>query len=231
MLRLRDVSIRHKLSLIVIVNSGLVLILACVAFVIYDQIALKNAMVNDLTSTARVVGANASVALLLDDEQDPQTILDGLVADENIIGVGIYDKDGELLASYNRDESSSAHQAKIRGEPSCHFGPDRLDIFRPIRINNDAVGTVYIGADVEDLLAGRRQYMTIAAGIVVLAFAAGILLTKRLQRVVSGPILRLADVAKDVAECKDYSFRAKRQTKDEVGFLVDRFNDMMDQIQ
>ena len=57
------------------------------------------------------------------------------------------------------------------------------------------------------------------------------LLSNRLQRLVSDPILHLARVAHVVAQEKNYSVRAKKQSGDELGQLIDGFNEMLAQIQ
>ena len=59
----------------------------------------------------------------------------------------------------------------------------------------------------------------------------GFLLSSRLQRVISGPILHLAQTAHIVSDKKDYSVRAVKHSQDEVGFLIDGFNEMLTQIQ
>jgi signal transduction histidine kinase/DNA-binding response OmpR family regulator len=45
------------------------------------------------------------------------------------------------------------------------------------------------------------------------------------------PILELASAAGVISERKDYSIRAAKSTGDEIGLLVDRFNEMLDQLQ
>src|SRR6185503_5171546 len=73
------------------------------------------------------------------------------------------------------------------------------------------------------------------AGIVGLVFLASLLLafalSSQLQRLISDPILRLARVARSVALEKNYSVRATKQSNDELGQLVDGFNEMLVQIQ
>jgi signal transduction histidine kinase len=56
-------------------------------------------------------------------------------------------------------------------------------------------------------------------------------LSSRLQRIISDPILGLADTAKTIAARKDYSARATKVGEDEVGNLTDAFNQMLAQIQ
>jgi light-regulated signal transduction histidine kinase (bacteriophytochrome) len=58
-----------------------------------------------------------------------------------------------------------------------------------------------------------------------------LLLSSRLQRLISGPILALADTARAVSERRDYTIRAAKRSADELGALVDAFNDMLVQIQ
>src|SRR6185437_10569033 len=57
------------------------------------------------------------------------------------------------------------------------------------------------------------------------------LLSLRAQRLISGPILDLAEVTRRIKERKDYLVRAKKWSNDEVGFLVDSFNEMLDQLE
>ncbi len=53
----------------------------------------------------------------------------------------------------------------------------------------------------------------------------------RLQRVVSGPIVRLAETAQRISSARDYSLRVHKEADDELGTLYDEFNAMLDQIE
>jgi len=68
-------------------------------------------------------------------------------------------------------------------------------------------------------------------GVVLLASLGAYLASSRLQAIISGPILSLAGVAEAVSEDKDYSTRASKQSNDEVGLLIDSFNEMLEQIE
>jgi PAS domain S-box-containing protein len=65
----------------------------------------------------------------------------------------------------------------------------------------------------------------------VAALLAVLMLSGRLQRLVSDPILRLANVVRSVAIEKDYSVRATKETNDELGQLIEGFNEMLAQIE
>jgi signal transduction histidine kinase/CheY-like chemotaxis protein len=75
------------------------------------------------------------------------------------------------------------------------------------------------------------RYAGLAGAIVLGAALIAFLFSSRLQRIISGPILSLAHTARIVSEQKDYSVRAEKRTDDEIGFLIDRFNEMLAQIE
>src|SRR5205085_10439725 len=48
---------------------------------------------------------------------------------------------------------------------------------------------------------------------------------------ISGPITHLAEIANKVANQKNYSIRATKTSNDEMGVLIERFNEMLNGIQ
>jgi signal transduction histidine kinase/CheY-like chemotaxis protein len=112
-----------------------------------------------------------------------------------------------------------------------YFEGDRLHLFRSVRKEGETLGTVYIREDLEEL-RGRVATYTRAAAIVVLGSSlVALLLSSRLQKLISAPILRLADLESRVSREKDFSLRAVKDSDDELGVLIDGFNDMLVQIQ
>ena len=59
------------------------------------------------------------------------------------------------------------------------------------------------------------------------AATVSLLLSSWLQRLISGPILELGEVARRVSSSKDYTLRATSRTTDEIGRLIDVFNEML----
>jgi signal transduction histidine kinase/HAMP domain-containing protein len=58
-----------------------------------------------------------------------------------------------------------------------------------------------------------------------------VLVSTRLQRILSVPILELAATAKNISEKRDYALRATKRSEDEIGAAVDAFNQMLDRIE
>ena len=104
-------------------------------------------------------------------------------------------------------------------------------VFRPIRLNGETIGTIYLKSDILQLKQHTSRLIETMLGLIFVSLVAAWALSSRLQRSISGPILDLARTAFAVSVNKDYSVRASKQSDDEIGFLFDRFNEMLGQIQ
>jgi signal transduction histidine kinase len=233
MLLLRNVSIKRKLMIIIMLTSGVALLLACGAFVAYELALFRGAMVRDLTLKAEIAGAQSSAALRFGDPKAAKEILDKLVADEHILAACIYTRNGKVLATYQRPEIKTEFvPPEDDDDDDGHlFARDHLDLFRQIIWQNRAIGTIYLKSDLLELRARLSQY-TEAVGVVLLVcFGVAWLVSFRLQRIVSRPIMGLARTTRAVSAQQDYTLRAERQGNDELGELIDGFNEMLAQIQ
>jgi signal transduction histidine kinase/CheY-like chemotaxis protein len=75
------------------------------------------------------------------------------------------------------------------------------------------------------------RYVQILLLILVIVSGLSFFFSSRLQRLISGPVLELDRIVRKVSEDGDYSVRAPRRSRDEVGRLIDGFNDMLEQIE
>jgi signal transduction histidine kinase/ActR/RegA family two-component response regulator len=224
-------SIRHKLPLFFMITSGVSLLVAAITFVAYDTLAFRKSMVDDLSVVADGVGINSTAALTFDVQSSGQEILAALKAYPHIVAACIFDRRGRVFSSYAREGEPEQCRAGSSLEPRHAFSGDRLTLYRPIVHDGEALGTVFIGSDMDALYARLQQYLLAGTVVIVCALALAFLLSSRLQRNISGPILTLARLETRVSRERDYSLRAVRETDDELGVLIDGFNEMLDQIQ
>jgi PAS domain S-box-containing protein len=151
--------------------------------------------------------------------------------DPSIVFGGIYDNKNELFAAYYRDNN------KIKAAPiefkktGFMFSNNSLIVWAPIVLDNEVIGTICMQSDLENMYTTLKRGAQIIVAVMFLSLVAVFLVSTRLQRVISGPILSLAEVAKTVSEKKDYSVRALKKCDDEVGLLIGSFNEMLEQIQ
>jgi light-regulated signal transduction histidine kinase (bacteriophytochrome) len=76
-----------------------------------------------------------------------------------------------------------------------------------------------------------KLYGLMAGIVMVVSLCVAYLLSRRLQKTISKPILALGETAKIIAVRKDYSVRAIKQSDDEFGLFTDTFNQMLEQIE
>jgi signal transduction histidine kinase/CheY-like chemotaxis protein len=75
-----------------------------------------------------------------------------------------------------------------------------------------------------------RADVAVTAGALASALFVSYWLAARLQRQISGPIVNLAHTMQRVSAEEDYSLRVERSSGDEIGALIDGFNQMLGQI-
>jgi len=229
----RDLSIRKKLTAIVLVTCGVSILLACSALALYDLSALRKGIATDLASTARITALNTTAALSFGDARSAREALNSLAGQTHVISAGVYSGDGNLFAEYERGSGSArSHGAPRRpGPDGTEISAHEVTVFQPIQLNGERIGTIYVSSDLDVLYAQARNFLGILNIVILAGLAVAYLLASRLQRVISAPILELARTAAAVSQERDYTTRATKWGDDEVGSLVDRFNEMLAQIE
>jgi signal transduction histidine kinase/DNA-binding response OmpR family regulator len=228
---LSELSIRRKLTLIGMLTSAVALIVACAVFLAYDVIYFRRAMVHQLSLQADIIGANSTAALTFDDAHGARDTLGALAADEHVIAAWIYKKDGQQFARYARAGASHLDTPTDLQEATHGIGDHGIEVRRPIVLDGEIVGDVYIESDTREMRDRLWRYAGIVAVVMLVSGLVALLLSSRLQRVISEPIHHLVETAKAVSVGYDYSLRAVKQSPDEIGVLTDEFNEMLAQIE
>lgn len=225
-----NMSIKNKLVLIIISASAFTIIMGLLAFSISDVINYKKEMKNNATLNATLVGEYCSAALLFSYQNEAEELLKELKTIPGIINACVYDKSNKLFASYNRNPEDKIPFPSPEGR-QIEFSGDYLHVFKTITRQNEKVGTIYLRVSslpLKDKITGNVVIFFI---LLLLLSGPVIFVASKLQRLVSEPILKLADITTQVSQNKDYSIRAVTDRKDSIGVLYSRFNEMIEQIE
>jgi two-component system, NtrC family, sensor kinase len=230
---LRNVPIRRKLTSIMVLSSTLGLLIAGVALISYTWSSARANAVRDLDTLSLMIADNTAAALAFGDTTVATEMLQALRAKTEIDSACLYARTPEggarLFAHYRAATSS---------QPPCHSeatGPTageaaRLDVTRPVMLNSEQVGSLHLTQNLEPQREALAAQIAMMAAILFVSFVISFGIARALQDVFAGPVLRLAETARRVTESRDYDLRATAQGGDEVGLLIEDFNEMLEQI-
>jgi signal transduction histidine kinase/CheY-like chemotaxis protein len=226
----RDLPIKQKLSLVVMVASSMALLLACMILVASEIVAFRREMAHGLTVLAHGIAYNAANNMTRNDRVAATETLKALRVEEHVICGCLYAKDNSLFAQYVR-ENAEVTFPDTPGPDGYVFGKGSLALFRPVIQNNQRVGTIYVEADLEAMYARLKLYAGVVVMVLLAALLVSFVFSAVLQRIIARPILALADTARMISEKKDYAVRAEVPGHDELGALTNGFNQMLDSIE
>jgi signal transduction histidine kinase/DNA-binding response OmpR family regulator len=227
----QDASIQRKLMLVILSTSLLGLSLACMGFEVYERASYRSAMTSELSALADTLGANTAAALTFNDQKSAQDMLAALRAERHVVAACLYDNNGKVFAEYRRGGLGNEFKMPAAEADGARFEPDSVTLYRNISLDSGKAGSIAIISDLSALRAKIRQYTEISAVVILFSVLATFLVSSRLLRLITEPILQLAGIARRVSEQEDYALRAVSTGNDEVGTLIGAFNQMLERIQ
>jgi PAS domain S-box-containing protein len=226
-----DLSIRRKLTAIILVTCGVSILFACTMLAVYDVTAFRREIAVEISSIAGITGSNTTAALSFGDAHAARETLNSLAAQTHIVAAAVYAANGSVFAQYVRAGADARLVPPHPAPDGIRFSFHDVGVSQPIELSGERIGTIYLQSDLDQLYARARNFFEIVDIVILACIFAAYLLASRLQRLISEPILALAQTAANVSAQQNYSVRATKSGNDEVGSLVDRFNEMLAQIQ
>ena len=227
----RKLSLRRKLTLVIMINTFVALCAAGTGFAEYGVYRFKELRLEDLNALANILGTNSTAPLAFKDPNSARDILQALQAKPHILSAAIYDHDGKPFAVYHRGGPAEQASAPPVESESSRITSNPVLIFQGINFQGEKIGTVFLEGDTTEYKQLLVGYLLFFALIVAAVSIGAYVMAGALQRPISNPILELAWTTKMVTSSRDYSIRAGKRSEDEVGVLIDGFNEMLGQIQ
>jgi signal transduction histidine kinase/ActR/RegA family two-component response regulator len=226
----RHLPIRLKLIGMIMTTSAAVLVLASLGYLLIDYYQTRGQLEQDLRAQADLILQNSVAALEFADERVALETLNTLSSKPDMRLACLYDRANRLLAAYRYD----AESGECPGSPPAtgsRFGSEFVQLTTAAIAQDKTDGTLLLRSDLAVLARRGRAQLAVVSLLLALALGVAVLLSSRLQRVVSDPVIALARTAGEVSRQGDYSLRAARSTDDELGDLVDAFNRMLERIE
>jgi PAS domain S-box-containing protein len=228
----KNLPIKRKMMLVVMVTSITALVLTAASFITYDLVTFRQNLVRNLTSISKIVADNSTRALLMDSEGEALAThnLAEFKVDRHVRLAALYDRHGKLRAQYPTNAPASEFPPSP-GAPGAYFGRGKLVVIVQSIEDGKLAGTLYVESSLGAVYERLRLYGGLAGLIIFGSALVALGVSSALQRRVTDPILALVHSAKMVSDRTDLSVRAPKTSADELGLLTDSFNLMLARIQ
>ena len=239
-------SIKTKLLFLLIFSAGLALFLVTTALVVNEKSRAKENLAGELRSIADVVALNSAAALSFNDEHAASENLASLAAKPEIAAAFLYDQNGDDFSSYkrkhiNKDTLSSQLRElyrdredilrQISNQGITFFTADYVHVIQPIRVQGSLLGAIHLVDDMQQVRKRLQSYYNVISIVVAITLLVVLLLAAKMQKIFTDPLIALMDSMSLVSREKNYSLRMEKKSDDEFGTLIDRYNDMICEIQ
>ena len=229
MLRRVGRSIRTRVTALVLATTVSALVLTALGLVLYDLRNYERQATADFTAQADVLARATAPALSFNDKRDAERDLAVIQARPRVLAAALYTPDGKLFATYVRPGAQVPPFPASAQLEGYTIEDGQFALFRRVVENNEHIGTVHLRAEY-DPWSRLKDYLTILGAVMLASLALAALISNWLQAGVTGPILEIARLSREVMEKRDYSLRARKTTEDEIGELVDAFNGMLAEV-
>jgi PAS domain S-box-containing protein len=211
-------SLRRKLVRVVMLSVSLALTLALASFATLEIRNYHAEARQELEVLSQVMGGCAAASIASGTPQEAERLVISLGTQKRVVEATIRDRSGAVLAHYLRPDTPSSDKESS------------LLLSRPLLRGGETLGTISLRADTRELRS--RMLWLLAAGLLA-ATAIGCatwVVAARLGRMVTEPIAHLTETARRIAARQSIDRCVVRESKDEVGVLVDAFNAMLAQL-
>jgi two-component system, cell cycle sensor histidine kinase and response regulator CckA len=226
----RNAPIKQKLRIVILATTAASLLLAGLGIVGADYRIFRRDLERDLSALADIIGDNSTAALLFDDPRVAAETLSALKARPHMVAGCLYRREGALFASYIRNGSGFVCPAAPEKQ-SVGSTAQGLAVAHPVMMDGRPAGALFLLYDLREVPERVRLFTGIVLLILVLSSGLVLVFSSGLRALIAAPIARLAGAARTVSESGDYGIRVPKESADELGVLVDAFNQMLARIQ
>ncbi|MBI2748057.1 MAG: response regulator [Burkholderiales bacterium] len=235
----RNFSLMRKLVVALLVSILPGLFLAFVSFTLLGVVQMRSETIDRLQAFAEATAIHSVPTLLFGDPKAAKETLGALRVSELVVGAQIRDRQGRQFASYQFAAAGGSAPAAAGGDAPAGQIPDyrvapfwaqRIALQWPIRSDSDEIGSVWLEADLGGMWRQIAYQVTIVGALTLLSFAVALYIGLLFRKLITEPVLRLADATQTVSRTKDYALRVIKYGNDELGTLFDGFNAMLAEI-
>ena len=228
----KGLTFQRKLLVITLTICAAVLFLAGLALIGFQIFSFRSNFKRDTATLAAIVANNSTAAMAFKDRKAAREILSSLKAKPTVVCVSLANARGEVVARFGeKPEEEQLSQYPVPGQ--FRFMSGHLLYAANVDLDGKCIGHLYLRTDYHSVFVELLRFYGLVLIVVMVGCSSlAFMLSKRLGRIVTVPVLDLAETARLVGEKHDYSVRSKVAARgDELGVLAGAFNHMLGRIQ
>ncbi len=242
MISFKNKNIAEKLRRMILISSGLVLFFSSLAYLVIEFVSYRQSLYERATVLSEFVATNSVASLTFNDNKIARQLLDSLRSDPSVDVAVLFTEDNRKMAKFSRKANASIQlspdkiqqwlqQVKQQKHLKQNFIHNRIITLKPIYYKNNYLGSIYIESNLNNLYNQIANYLVSMLLLWAFILGAVYFLSNRLHRRISTPIKQIVNAMEKVSSKKDYSLRLEPGDKDEVGTIITKFNEMLEQVE
>ena len=161
----RNLSIRRKLTLIIISVSALVLLVSTLINITHEYRERRANLIQEISTLAEIIGRNSDAAILFEDPGRAQSMLDSLSAKSEIESAFIFKNTRELFAAYPAGAMTTLPEIFPVDTP-IELG-DHVRLIRQIKGEDSTIGFIVVNASLTNFYNQLAVMIGVAAAMFV----------------------------------------------------------------
>jgi len=227
---IRNLSIRNKIVLLILSIALLVHLMGMLFITVLDISKLKSATISQLSLSATLIGDYCIIPLVFEDKQQASYAISRLKFVSSVDEGYLFDSNGMMFASFP-DSLVSLPAGLPDHEQKASYQDGMFHVMEKIYFEEKFLGTLYIKANSIFLRKQNRQLVKILLCNFLLMLGVSYFLASHFQKIITHPILKLADLTNYISKSQDFSIRLEPLGNDEVGKLYQQYNNLLAHIE
>ncbi len=226
---IKDLSIRNKITLIILFVAFTVITSGFIFISFWNLNQYKKQIKSQLYLDTKLVSDYCIVPLVFEDKQQATLALSRLSNIESVEEGYLLDKSGDVFSFY--PDSLNLQLTSIPSEKEqIVFRDKHFIISVPVIFEENTIGSLVIKANSNLLKEQNQKLAIILLTVFTCMLIFSFLLASRLQKLITKPIMKLAEMTASISKNHDFTVRLEEYGNDEVGELYKQFNNLLEHL-
>lgn len=227
----KNLDLGKKLSLILLFSTSLAFFLTAGIFMAASLMQTKKEAQDHLLQAARITAQNSTAAIVFKDNKSAEATLSALQVNSNIFLAEIFTLDGKSFAKFTNSSLANRSQQTFLIRGFLKLFSTLIRVEQDISLDQEIIGKIVLQADMSKIWATFLRNLAFVVFLSLLGVVGATFIGLRLRKTIIDPIKTLEQAATRVTAEGIYSVRVTKSGEDEIGKLVDAFNQMLQEVE